>query len=71
MEKSEAIDFFGGPEQTAIACGITGQAVRAWPDTLTKGLTRQVLGSAILRDGIRGYRRARSTFGEDFKPETS
>ncbi len=53
VKKSAAIEFFGGPLQTAIALGVTGQAVAKWPDELSEHVAARVVVAA-LRTHTRG-----------------
>ncbi len=53
ITKADAVEFFGGPLQTAIALDITGQAVAKWPDTLSDAVSAKVVVAA-LRTHTRG-----------------
>lgn len=58
MRKSDAIELFGGVKQLAEALIISPQAVSQWPDELSARHTKQVLGEAVIRYGVRKTRKA-------------
>lgn len=47
MLKSDAINFFGSPSQTADAIGITVQSVSDWPATLPRRIADRVIAAAV------------------------
>lgn len=47
IQKQAAIEFFGGPLQTAIALGITGQAVDKWPAELGDAVSARIVLAAL------------------------
>lgn len=47
MNKKEAISHFGGVKQTAVALGVTRQAVERWPDELTQRIQDRIVGAMV------------------------
>ena len=58
MTKSDAVGYFGSEELTAHALGISGVAVRAWPEELSPAIAARVVVAAIQLDGVTAARRA-------------
>lgn len=48
MKKQDVINFFGSQKETAVALGITRQAVNQWPELLPKSTKLKVLGTIVL-----------------------
>lgn len=47
MQKSSALDFFGGVAKTAAAIGINPQAVSDWPEVLPPRIADRVIAAAV------------------------
>lgn len=47
MQKTSAINFFGGVAETACAIGISSQAVSDWPDVLPPRIADRVIAAAV------------------------
>lgn len=47
MDKTRAIELFGGQHETAEAIGCTWQAVHKWPDPLPRRIADRVIAAAV------------------------